>query len=101
MKDRIISVKLLVISLFLIIGLSLSSCGWSPSEEEIQALEETRSAALAAEKTQQEKKAEADNLQSQVDQKKAELEKAKAELEKVKAAVEARHSETSSEESGE
>jgi len=94
MKDRTISIKLLVISLFLIIGLSLSSCGWKPSEEEIQALEETRSAALDAEKAQQEKKAEADNLQSQVDQKKAELEKAKAELEKVNAAVDARHSET-------
>ena len=80
MKDRTISIKLLVISLFLIIGLSLSSCGWKPSEEEIQALEETRSAALDAEKTQQEKKAE--------------LEKAKAELEKVNAAVDARHSET-------
>jgi hypothetical protein len=93
MKDRTLSIKLLVISLFLILGLSLSSCGWKPSEEEIQALEETRSAALDAEKTQQEKKATADNLQTQVDQKKAELEKAKAEKEKVDAAVEARHSE--------
>jgi hypothetical protein len=92
MKERTFSIKLLVISLFLIIGLSLTSCGFSPSEEQIQALEETRSAALDAEKTQQEKKAEADDLQSQVDSKKAELEKAKAEKAKVEAAVAERHS---------
>jgi len=94
MKEHKFSIKLLVISLFLIIGLSLTSCGWNPSEEEIQTLEETRSAALAAEKTQQEKKAEADDLQSQVDSKKAELEKVKAEKSKVDAAVTERHSET-------
>ena len=92
MKERTFSIKLLVISLFLIIGLSLTSCGWKPSEEEIQTLEETRSAALDAEKTQQEKKAEADDLQSQVDSKKAELEKVKAEKVKVDAAVTERHS---------
>ncbi len=92
MNERTFSIKLLVISLFLIIGLSLTSCGWKPSEEEIQTLEETRSAALDAEKTQQEKKAEANDLQSQVDRKKAELEKAKAEKAKVDAAVTERHS---------
>ncbi len=92
MKERTFSIKLLVISLFLILGLSLTSCGWKPSEEEIQTLEETRSAALDAEKTQQEKKAEADDLQNQVDSKKAELEKAKAEKAKVEAAVNERHS---------
>jgi 4-diphosphocytidyl-2C-methyl-D-erythritol kinase len=92
MNERTFSIRLLVISLFLIIGLSLTSCGWKPSEEEIQTLEETRSAALDAEKTQQEKKAEANDLQSQVDRKKAELEKAKAEKAKVDAAVTERHS---------
>lgn len=92
MKKRLFSLKLLVISTFLILGLSLTSCGWKPSEEEIRTLEETRAAALDAEKAHQEKKAEADDLQRQVDQKKAELDKAKAEKEKVNAAVEARHS---------
>lgn len=86
MKERRLSIKLLVTSLFLIVGLSLTSC-WSPSEEEIKALEETRAAALEAEKTLQDKKAEADDLQNQVDQKKAELERVKAEQEKVKNAV--------------
>ena len=92
MKKRTFSIKLLVLSVFLILAFSLTSCGWKPSEEEIQTLEETRSAALAAEKSHQDKKAEADDLQRQVDQKKAELEKAKAEKEKVNAAVDARHS---------
>ncbi|KAA3611277.1 MAG: hypothetical protein D8M58_15010 [Calditrichaeota bacterium] len=95
MKEQTFSIKLLVISLFLILGLSLTSCGWKPSEEEIQKLEETRAAALSAEKTQQEKKAEADDLQSQVDSKKAELEKVKAEKAKVDAAVTERHSDDS------
>lgn len=95
MKITISNIKLFLFSLFLILSFSLSSCGWSPSEEEISALEETRAAALDAEKKQAEKKSEADNLQSQVDAKKAELERAKAELEKVKSAVEARHSEAS------
>ena len=95
MKKRTFSIKLLVLSVFLILAFSLTSCGWKPSEEEIQTLEETRSAALAAEKSHQDKKAEADDLQRQVDQKKAELEKAKAEKEKVNAAVDARHSDKS------
>ena len=95
MKEHTFSIKLLVISIFLILGLSLTSCGWKPSDEEIQSLEETRSAALDAEKTQQEKKAVADDLQSQVDSKKAELEKVKAEKLKVDAAVTERQSDDS------
>jgi hypothetical protein len=97
MKKQIFSIKLLVISAILILGLSLNSCGWKPSEEEIQTLEETRSAALDAEKAYQDKKSEADDLQRQVDQKKAELEKVKAEKAKVDAAVDARQSEKGSE----
>lgn len=73
----------------------MASCGWKASEEEIQTLEETRSAALAAEKTQQDKKAEADDLQRQVDAKKAELERVKAEKEKVTQALEARKADDS------
>ncbi len=87
MKIFNLSLRRAVLSLFIIIGLSLTSCGWKPSEEEINTLEETRAAALAAEKTQQEKKAEADALQRQVDAKKAELERVKAEKEKVRKAL--------------
>ena len=79
--------KIITISALLFL---MASCGWKASEEEIQTLEETRSAALAAEKTQQDKKAEADDLQRQVDAKKAELDRVKAEKEKVSKALEAR-----------
>jgi len=94
MKDQSNSIKLLLVSIFLVLGLSLSSCSWKPSEEEIQTLEETRSATLDAEKAQQDKKAQADDLQSQVDAKKKELENVKAEKEKVTAGAEARKAET-------
>lgn len=95
MKKHTFPIRLLLISIFLILGLSLTSCGWKPSEEEIRSLEETRTAALDAERTQQEKKAEADDLQNQVDSKKAELEKVKTEKSKVEAAVTERHSDDS------
>lgn len=95
MKKHTFPIRLLLISIFLILGLSLTSCGWKPSEEEIQSLEETRTAALDAERTQQEKKAEADDLQNQVDSKKAELEKVITEKSKVEAAVTERHSDDS------
>ncbi len=73
-----------------VLSFAVSSCGWHPSDEEIRTLEETRSAALDAEKTLQQKKSDTADLQQQVDQKKAELQKAKAELEKVKNAVAAK-----------
>ncbi len=92
MKKLSNSFKILGIGLVLIAGLSVSSCGWHADEEEIRTLEETRSAALDAEKTYQDKKAEADDLQRQVDAKKAELQRVKAEKEKVTKAIEARKS---------
>ncbi len=92
MKKLSNSIRILGIGLVLIVGLSVSGCGWHADDEEIRTLEETRSAALDAEKTYQDKKAEADDLQRQVDVKKAELERAKAEKEKVTKAVEARKS---------
>lgn len=94
MKKSTYTFKLFTIGLFLFLGLSLSSC-WSPSDEDIRVLEETRKAALDAEKTLADKKSQANDLQSQVNAKKAELEKVKAEKEKVNTAVDARHSETS------
>lgn len=91
MKKRNNTFKLFLISSFLFLGLSLTSC-WSPSEEDKKVLIETRSAAEAAEKSLSDKKSQVNDLQNQVNAKKAELEKAKAEKEKVNAAVDARHS---------
>lgn len=78
---------LLLIVLFSISMLSITGCGWKASEEDIKALEETKDAALAAEKSLEDKKAERMDLEKKVAAKKAELEKVKADKEKVKAQV--------------
>ena len=61
----------------------LAGCTWHPGEEDIQALEETKTAALAAEKTLSDKKTERKDLEAKLEVKKAELVKVKAEKEKV------------------
>jgi multidrug resistance efflux pump len=86
------TLSLLIIVLFSVSMLTVTGCGWKPSEEDIKALEETKAAALAAEKTLEEKKAERMDLEKKVQAKKAELEKAKADKEKVKMHVEEQQS---------
>ncbi|MCK5033604.1 MAG: hypothetical protein KAS18_08215 [Calditrichia bacterium] len=61
----------------------LVACTSHPNEEQIQALEETKTAALAAEKTLADKKQERKDLEAQLEAKKTELVKVKAEKEKV------------------
>ena len=61
----------------------LAGCTWHPGEEDIQALEETKTAALAAEKTLADKKTERKDLEAKLEAKKAELAKVKAEKQKV------------------
>ena len=80
----------LKILLVLLFGVAtISSCGWKPSEQEIKQLEETKAAALSAEKTLADKKAERQELEAKVAAKKAELEKVKADKENVQKHVEA------------
>jgi Flp pilus assembly protein TadB len=67
--------KIVMIGLASIAMLSLSSCKWKPSEEQIKTLEETKAAALSAEKTLAEKKAERQEWEKKVAAKKAELQK--------------------------
>jgi len=88
MKKFPMSIKLVLLTF--VLSFAVSSCGWHPSDEEIRSLEETRSAALDAEKSLQQKKSDTADLQQQVDQKKAELQKAKDENEKVVKAVAAK-----------
>lgn len=76
--------KIVMIGLASIAMLSLSSCKWKPSEEQIKTLEETRSAALSAEKTLAQKKAERQDWEKKVAAKKAELQKLQADKENVK-----------------
>jgi len=82
------SFKLFLILLFGVSSLSITSCAWKPSEEEVKQLEETRAAALSAEQTLADKKAEKQELEAKVAAKKAELEKIKADKESVKQHVE-------------
>ena len=63
------------------------SCGWKASEEDIKALEETKEAALSAEKALEEKTSERMDLEKKVAAKNAELAKVKADKEKVKMKV--------------
>lgn len=88
MKILTKTLSLVVVVFFTLSLLSVTACGWKPSEKDIQALEETRAAALAAEKTQEEKKSERMDLEKQVNAKKAELQKLEADKEKVKKHVE-------------
>lgn len=82
------AIKLFLILLFGVASISLTSCAWHPSEEEIKTLEETRAAALSAEKTLADKKLEKQDLERKVAAKKAELAKIQADKEAVQSHVE-------------
>jgi predicted exporter len=81
------TISLLLIVLFSISMLSITGCGWKASEEDIKALEETKEAALSAEKALEEKTSERMDLEKKVAAKNAELAKVKADKEKVKMKV--------------
>jgi uncharacterized protein YlxW (UPF0749 family) len=82
------AISIMIVVLFSISMLSVTGCGWKPSEEDIKALEETKDAALSAEQSLEDKKADRMDLEKKVSAKKAELEKAKADKAKVKMQVE-------------
>lgn len=90
-------ISVLVVLAFCMSSLFMASCTSHPNEEQIQALEEARSAALAAEQECSDKKSERQEMEAQVDAKKSELEKAQAEKEKVAAAIEERKAESTEE----
>ncbi|MBN2424683.1 MAG: hypothetical protein JXR46_00715 [Calditrichaceae bacterium] len=75
--------KLLSFVVLLLFTLSISSCGWKAGEEDIKLLEEAKAAALAAEKSLADKKAERQGVEKQVEAKQAELAKIQADKEKV------------------
>lgn len=74
----------ILLVLFVFGTLMVTSCTKHPNEEQIKALEETKSAALAAEQTHAEKTKERQTLEREVKAKEAELAKIKADKEKVK-----------------
>lgn len=81
--------KVLLVILFGIATISVTSCGWKPSDQEIKQLDETKAAALSAEQTLADKKTERQELEAKVATKKAELEKVKTDKESVQKHVEA------------
>jgi septal ring factor EnvC (AmiA/AmiB activator) len=84
-------VKLFVAAI-MVVGL-LAACSSSPDEEQIKMLEETKSAALAAEQTLADKKQEASDLEAKCQAKKQELEKVQKEKTMVMQKLEAKKSE--------
>ncbi|NOX36185.1 MAG: hypothetical protein GXO78_01490 [Calditrichaeota bacterium] len=84
----------LLLSASMALSLLLSTgCARHPNEEQIRVLEETRAAALAAEKQLEEKRQERMKLEKQLEEKKQMLEKAKKERDEVKKRIEATKSE--------
>jgi hypothetical protein len=86
MREKMRSYLIKGIALCMLSALSLVACSKHPNQEQLQALEEARQAATAAEAQVAQKRSERDDLQRQLDQKRAELKKAQDE----KAAVTAR-----------
>ena len=76
---KILVSKLKVIIPVLIVFGWLAGCTSHPDEKQVQALEETKAAALSAEQTLASKKQEASTLESQCAAKKAELDKVQKE----------------------
>ena len=85
--------KVLVFLLVLLFIGTLFNCKGHPDEEQIQALEETKAAALAAEKSLADKQKERNELEATLAAKKKELEEVKMEKENVLQKLEAKKAE--------
>ena len=79
---RFVSVFILIA--FVVSSMSFVACSSKPNAEQLQALEQQKSAALAAEKMLEEKRREITRLQDELNQKKKELQETKDELAAVK-----------------
>jgi septal ring factor EnvC (AmiA/AmiB activator) len=78
------AVLLFLVGLFVVSSFSFVGCTKHPNAQQLQALEEQKNAALAAENTLEERRREKSRLESQLNQKRKELQDAKTELEEVK-----------------
>ncbi len=77
-------VSFIVIALFVMSFFSLMGCTKHPNAEQLQALDEQKNAALAAENTLEDKRREKSKVESELNQKRKELQDTKNELEQVK-----------------
>ncbi|MFQ5863701.1 MAG: hypothetical protein ACE5IW_00570 [bacterium] len=78
---------LFVMMLFVLSSFSFVGCTKHPNAEQLQALEEQKNAALAAENTLEERRREKSRVESELNRTKQELQDTKAELEEVKTRV--------------
>jgi septal ring factor EnvC (AmiA/AmiB activator) len=74
----------LIIIAFAVSCMSFVACSSKPNAEQLQALEQQKNAALAAERTLEEKRNEISRLENELNQKKKELQEVKDELAAVK-----------------
>ena len=74
----------LLLGILLLAGFSIVGCTKYATQEQLTNLDETKKAALAAEKQLEEKIAEREDWEKKVAQKEAELEEKKAEKEEIK-----------------
>jgi septal ring factor EnvC (AmiA/AmiB activator) len=81
-------VSIVVVGIFSLSLLVSTGCSRHPNEEQINAMEEARSACLAAEQKLSEVQQEKASLEGQLNSKKAELDNAQKEKEKVQLALE-------------
>ncbi len=87
MKNPKKFVSLILVAVFLFSLFVATGCSRHPNQEQIQKMEETRSAALAAEKKLAEVQKERQKLEQQVEAKKAELKKVQDEKAMVEEAL--------------
>ena len=73
--------QMIITGLFIV---TMVSCGWKASDQDIKTMEETRTAALKAEGTKNKKTAELRKLKQEVEAAKARKTSAEKELTKVK-----------------
>jgi septal ring factor EnvC (AmiA/AmiB activator) len=81
-------ISIVVVGIFSLSLLVSTGCSRHPNEEQINAMEEARSACLAAEQKLSEVQQEKASLEGQLNSKKAELDNAQKEKEKVQLALE-------------
>ena len=77
-------VSMLILVAFAVSSMSFVACSSKPNAEQLQALEQQKNAALAAEKTLEDKRAEISRLENELAQKKKELQETQDELAAVK-----------------
>ena len=78
------SMSVLLVTLFIVFSFSFVGCTKHPNEQQLQALEEQKNAALSAESALEEKRREKSRLESELNQTRQKLQDTKNELEAVK-----------------